>query len=442
MNGARNTLVMTLLVALAGCAGLPPSVDEAPITTTLEGAGIAFERDRLAPLEEPRTLPPGGLSTAEAVAWSLANHPEVHAILAGLDAEAARRWQAGLLPNPMLSVMGLRRDGGGWMLDYGLMQSVLAVLERPRRVAEADASLERATAEAAQALLELARVVEAAHLAAVAAVEREALLAQRLELVDERLALLSAEQARGRAGILELLEMERDATDARAESTRASVEVAERRAALALAMGLERASLLVLPGHLPPPPPGEVEEAVLREIAQRQRPDLRVAAAERDRAAAARELNRFGRGVDVLDLGLRREPDAFGPELRVSIPVFDNAAARVALARSGEDAANARLVLLQRRVGVEVERAVLVLAGRQAASAEVEEATRLAEERAALSARLQAGGAIDLDPSLRAQEAALEAGLARIDARMAVWDAWLALASATASALVPPQDRD
>lgn len=446
MNASTKTLVLGLAVVsaitLAGCASVPPTVDEGPVTTTLEGAGIVFERERLTPLGEPAPLPPGELSTAQAVAWTLDNHPQVRVVLAGLDAEAAGRWQAGLLPNPMLSVMGLRRDGGGWMIEYGLMQSLIAVLERPRRVAEADAALGQATAEAAVALLELARDVEAAHLLAVASAERVGILEQRLAVVDERLALLSREQASGRAGVLELIELEREATEARADLVRARVAVSERRAALALAMGLDRGSLLVLPRQLPRPPEGTVDASVMQDIARRQRPELGVVAAEGERAAAAVELGRFGRGVDVLDVGVRREPGALGPELRLSIPVFDASAPRVARARAGVDAAEARQVLLQRRVGVEVERAVLVLAGRQDANAEVERAAGQAAEGATLAGRLQAGGAGDLGQSLRAEDAALQAGLARVDARLALWEAWLELAAATASALAEPRDED
>lgn len=442
MSTTRKTTVIVLVALLAACAGGPRKVDEAPISTTLEGAGMTFGRDQVTPLEEPAPLPAGELSTADAVAWSLANHPQVHVVLAGLDAQAAQRWQAGLLPNPMLSIMGMRRDGGGWMLEYGLMQSLIAVLERPRRVADADAALDQATAEAAVALLDLARGVEAAHLAAVAAMERERILAHRVELIDKQLDLLRREQARGRSTMLSLLELEQDAADAVARVASASSEAAARRAALARAMGLERAAGLELPPSLPPAPVPDVDEAVLLEIARRQRPDVDVATAARERAAAGLELERFGRGVDVLDVGVRREPDSSGPELRVSIPVFDNAAPRVARARADIDAAEAREVLLQRQVGVEVEEAVLVLARRHAAHEVVEQAAVLAAERAELSGRLQAGGAADLGQSLRAQDAALQAGVARIDARLAVWDAWLALATATASALVSPQVDD
>lgn len=442
MKYATIAGMVALAVVLGGCATAPPKVDEAAIAATLGGAGADFGRDGLAPLDAPGPLPQGELSTAEAVAWTLANHPGVHAVLADLDAEAARRWQAGLLPNPMLSVMGLRRDGGGWMLEYGLMQSLIAVLQRPRRVAEADAALEQATAGAAGQLLAMAREVEAAHLAALAAGERAAIESQRVAVLGERLDLMRREQARGRVGILDLLELEREAADTRAMVARANAEFAERRADLALAMGLERGTALVLPGELPRPPSPVLDEAVLREIAQRQRPELEAASAERERAAAALALEGFGRGVDVLDVGVRREPGAFGPELRVSVPLFDAAGARVALARAGADATQARQVLLQRQVGVEVERSVLVLSGRHGALEEVEEATGLAIERSTLAGRLHAGGATDLGPALLAEEAALQARAARIDARLSVWDAWLALAAATASALVDPLEED
>lgn len=432
----------TLVLALAGCASLPPTADEAPIAETLQGAGMEFEPDRLSPLGKPEALPAGELSTAQAVAWALANHPRVHEILAGLDGAAARRWQAGLLPNPMLSVMGLRSDGGGWMIEYGLMQSVLAVLQRPRRVAEADAALGQATAEAAVALLALAREVEATHLEAVTAAQREALQARRVQVLEERLELVSREQMQGRESMVEVLALQRETAAARAGLADAAVQVAEGRSALALAMGLERSAALELPARLPRPPAGGIEEAVLLDIAQRQRPDLGVAAAERERAAAARDLQGFGRGVEALDLGLRREPGAIGPELRVSVPVLDTAGARVALARSEQDQALARQVLLQRQVGVEVERAVVVLERRQEMLAKLEEAAGLAGDRAGLLARLQVGGASGLDPALRAEDDALQASMALIDARLAVWQAWLALATVTASALVEPQAED
>ena len=134
MNAMRP-LVCVLLLMTSGCMArreLAP-IDE--LTLSVDAMAVTA-----AALDEP-------LTAARALQIALAQNPEVRAALARLDAVEAERVQAGLLRNPMLSLMAMRPDGGGRLaVTASWMQSLFDLLTRSRRVGLADADARRADA--------------------------------------------------------------------------------------------------------------------------------------------------------------------------------------------------------------------------------------------------------------------------------------------------------
>ncbi|MBB5015974.1 TolC family protein [Rehaibacterium terrae] len=428
---SRRLLLLACL-ALAACAAAP-RVHHDDIASALHAIGT----DAALPAGEAgEPPPPGALSDArDAVAFALRHHPRVHAVLAELDGAAAMRWQAGLAPDPMASAMALRREGGGWMLEYGLMQSLFALLDRPQRIAEAEAALRRAEAETVAALLALAREAEDAWVASVAQGERAALLAEDLALAEQLHALSEAQAGAGAVGLEARLRVAMERAEAEDRLAAARAALVRERSRLAEALGLAGAGGLQLPARLPEPPLQAIDAEALHALARSRRPELRAAEAERERTGVAlRRSDRSG-GIDAIDLGLRRQQDAFGPELRIALPLFDRGQARRASAAARARAAQAEQALAERGVAREVERALARLALDEQRLRATRERARHAELRAALAARLHAQGSAPYDERLRSEREVRMAGMALMDAREAVWQSLLALAAATASAL-------
>lgn len=420
-------------MVLAACAGAPPPRHDR-VVSALQAAGaeVALPAGEAG---DPPAPPDGPMEVRVAVDFALRHHPRVYAALARLDGAAAMRWQAGLAPDPMASAMALRREGGGWMFEYGLMQSLFALLERPRRVAEADAAQRRTEAEVIGELLALARAAESAWVAAVAQGEREVLLAEDLALAGRLRALAEADAAAGSVGLDVRLRADEGHAEARDRLAAARDALVRERSRLAEALGLAASEGLRLPARLPAPPTQAIDADALKALAQRQRPELRAAEAERERAEVAlRRSDQFG-GIDAIDLGLRKEGEALGPELRLALPLFDRGRARRASAASQARIAQAEQTLVERTVARDVERGLASLATRGERLQAAHERARSASERAELAARLHAQGSLPYAERLLAEREALMAAMALVDAREAAWLALLSIAEATAGAL-------
>lgn len=113
----------------------------------------------------PASLPPGvrdvaALSPDEAVATALWNSTRFRAELARLGLSLADLSDAAALPNPTLSVLA---PIGPRQLEASLTYPVVALLQRPSRVAAAELDVERTARSLVEVALDLARDVRVAH---------------------------------------------------------------------------------------------------------------------------------------------------------------------------------------------------------------------------------------------------------------------------------------
>ena len=200
MKPSLIATAMALGILVVGCT-TPAVRDDSRVKNTIANAAIGA----------PRLPTPGEsylddaffaqpLTLERAVQAALLNNPQVRAELTRLDAAHAERIQAGLLRNPMGSLMVLRPEGGGrFELDYSLMQSLFDLFTRSRRVAIADIAQQRVQAEVMMQLLLISQNSEAAYYEAIAA-------KQALSLQQEMLALeqstLNLQTRQSRQGIL------------------------------------------------------------------------------------------------------------------------------------------------------------------------------------------------------------------------------------------------
>jgi outer membrane protein, heavy metal efflux system len=320
-------LFLSALSALtvAACASLRGAPDRVQIDDAIrERTGVGVRADtEVAPLPEGVSLG-DGISEGDAVATALWSSPSFRAILAELGIARADLRDAGLLRNPILSLLF---PIGPKQLEWTIQFPIDALWQRPRRVATARLNAQAVGQRLVQDGLLLVGDVRRAHAEAVAVEQRLALASENAEVVER---IREITEARLRAGDISDLE----ARTARNDAARAAALVQSltydrdaSRVALLTLMGVDNSpgSITVVAGT------GDVAESCasevtgLLELALGSRPDVRAAevaieaAAERARWERSRVVNL----IAMLDAnGQGREGFELGPGVSGDLPVF------------------------------------------------------------------------------------------------------------------------
>jgi cobalt-zinc-cadmium efflux system outer membrane protein len=354
-------------------------------------AGLRLDRQDLLP---PDANLADGVTQEEAVAIALWNSPSFQATLADLGLARADLAEAGLLRNPIFSLLF---PLGPKQLEFTLQFPFEALWQRPARVAAARLNAQAVGERLVWDALALVAQVRMAHADAVTAERRLTLAAENADLT-RRLAEIT--DARLRAGDISELEARAPRSDAaRAEVVRRAAEYDRDLARLTLAalLGLDRS-----PDQLQPRVSGAydapacvVDESRVKE-ALASRPDVRAAelTIEAATARARWERSRVLALMGVLDAnGQGDEGFELGPGLNADLPIFNRNQGGVA------------------RATVEIERAShLYAAARTQVIADVRSAAvRVNQAQQALDA-----WSADIVPSLeterRQAESAYQAG--------------------------------
>jgi cobalt-zinc-cadmium efflux system outer membrane protein len=314
------------------------------------------------------------LSTGAAVEVGLRNSPAIAGDLYLLDLSRAALVKAILPPNPEGSIQVMYGEPGELPnLEIEATEDLGELLRLPLRVAEADARLDAARAEAAGRVLDRIAAIRTAWIDHVAAQQTS-----ELYEIAARSAEASAEIARrmhdaGNLSDLQLANERLLAEDAALTRDAAALAVKTTREALAIVLGLvgTDASWSV-PGRLPDPEGGPVitpdlEARVVKASLDLAAADSRILAAERGVALAVHEglLPRLHGGVITERVAGNWE---VGPLIEIEIPLFDQGEAEVAIA-----AAMLRRLRYQRdeieyrvRAGARAQGAIVKMAADQA----------------------------------------------------------------------------
>jgi outer membrane protein, heavy metal efflux system len=321
--------LVALAAALApGCASSP--YDRAWLDKTVADAtGHAPGKDQLvAPSVPPGVASLGALSADDAVATALWNSARFHAELTRLGFSRADLAEAGALPNPTLSFL---LPIGPRQAELTATYPLVALIQRPYRVAAAKADVERTARSLVEVALDLVRDVRVAHADAMVAGRR---LGVRRAIERAWTSIAKLTEARQRAG---------DASELEARATRAeSLTAVDATARAAHDEHLARLRLRRLVG-LAESPLGaqlavaqsavEIREAASEETLVRDalaaRPDVRgaemaiEAAGDRlgwERSKIVQVLAR----LDVKPVGTRGgAPSLVLPGATVEIPIFN-----------------------------------------------------------------------------------------------------------------------
>jgi cobalt-zinc-cadmium efflux system outer membrane protein len=311
------------LVICCGCATTGQAPDRAALDTAIRGRTEHGIR-----VDETAPLPPGavvedGLTSDEAVAIALWNSPSFQATLADLGMARADLVEAGMLRNPVFSLLF---PVGAKQLEWMLQYPFEVIWQRPRRVAAARLSAQQVAERLVWDALALVARTRTAHADARSAERRLELAVENAALVQR---LSEITEARLRAGDISELE----ARAARSDAARVHVlrRAAEQDRALA------RVTLLATLGLDPPPvemrlvgAPAITASACGSDTAQLEealasRPDVRAAelaieaAAQRARWERSRVLTLIG----ILDgNGEGAEGPEVGPGVNFDLPIF------------------------------------------------------------------------------------------------------------------------
>jgi outer membrane protein, heavy metal efflux system len=388
-------VVATLVVVLnLGCAttnGAPTQADlDEAIRARTAAMGIRLER------QEP--LPPDvnltdGLTQEEAVAVALWNSPSFQATLTDLGIARADLVAAGLLRNPIFSLLF---PIGPKQLEFTLQYPFEVLWQRPARVKGARFNAQAIGERLVWDALSLVAQVRSAHADAITADRRLALATQNAELT-RRIADIT--DARLRAGDISELEARAPTSDAsRSDVVRRATQHDRdlTRLTLAALLSLDR-----LPEQLTPQAsaaydaaPCPIDDGRLKD-ALASRPDVRAAelTIESATARARWERSRVFTLIGILDANGQGERFEIGPGINTDLPIFDRNQGGIA------------------RATVEIERASRLYAS---ARAQVITDVRSAGVRETQAQQALDAWTTDIVPSLeteqRQAESAYEAG--------------------------------
>lgn len=304
---ATTTLFLSLSV------GMGPAVAQAPLTR---------------------------LSLEEALGLALQHNPTLRAQQAALESAKAGQITAGLRPNPTMNFLGEQFGGGSasqTQYTVSVGQTVELGGKRQRRIDSAQAATQVASYQLDDARRQTILLVKTSFASALIAREQLALAEQNLKTLDDTERLQRLRVEKGDLSELELLRIqvqrftfERDAADARQALDAAKIAL---RAAVGEASIAEQFEIAGELGFDEVP----LDRRSLLQLAIANRPDLRAAVADLERARADHRLARANAWWDITpQLEYQRiGPDnTFGFGFSIPIRIFDRNQGEIARTRA------------------------------------------------------------------------------------------------------------
>lgn len=382
MSIITRSSVAVLALGIFGCAAVNPRAGLPDVERMVSERGalaVSWPADEASAKQVEASvaeLVGAPLTIESAVRIALLNNRNLQAVYQELGVREAELVQAGLLPNPVLTAnvrLGLGPSGTG--AELGLVQELISALQIPLKKRVAAANLERAKAEIANAVLDLALDTKTAFYRLQGALQ---MLELRRSIADALAVSREIAERQHDAGNITDLELESERAlheEAKVELAIAEAEVVADREQVNAVLGLWGSQTQwVMSPHLPRLPEKDIEAAGLETLAVSQRLDLVAARTQGLSELAQLRLNRFYGLIPSGSTGVisEREVEGFwtlGPSLDVPIPVFDQSQALVAnaSARLRANDERVRALAVEIRAGVRRARATLE-AARQRAS--------------------------------------------------------------------------
>lgn len=366
--------IAAALLVLTACTTVPRDGGLAEVQQTFrERTSLTVES---AQVEE---LLAGELTADEAVAIALTNNPRLKVVLSELGVARADFLDATTISNPILELEWRVPKRPYNPFEITIAQSILDLVQLPRRKAAGKAAFEAAKSRVAADVLALAAGVRDDYYSLLAATQRLAASRTAAEAARTAAELALRQHSAGNITDLQLEHHQAAYEQAKVTLSRDEEELLVWRETLMRGMGLRDASIeWSVAADFPPLPEREPEMTEIDLAARRL--DLIVATRELESLRRLLGISRVeGIGEIVADVHREREPEGeitTGPGIEVPIPIFNRGTARRAraqaeltraeqhLAALGVEAASqvrvARERLLAARARVEYYRDVIV----------------------------------------------------------------------------------
>jgi len=279
------------------------------------------------------------LTADSAVQIALLNNRELQATYASLGIAQADLVEAGLLDNPVFSVVWYHGDAGS-SPELSIIQDFIGLLSLSARKKIGEAGAERVTFEVAGRIVEVAAEVQAQYYTVVGDAQALELAQQVVSATEAAAELAERQRAAGNLSRRDQALQQAFYAQTLLDVAQAQVHLTADREKLNRMLGLWGADTRWrIPDHLsavPPDLPG-LTDIEARAISHRL--DLAAAKKQAESAAQALSLTRQFRYLGPLGIGIayKREPggDKFvGPALELGLPIFNQSQARVARAEA------------------------------------------------------------------------------------------------------------
>ncbi len=344
---------VTMIGLLAGCAKFTGDGGMAPVTDSVRRE-IGRDAVKLSSAEENRrarervqALLSEPLTEDAAVQITLLNNRGLQAAYNDLGISEAEYVQASLPPNPALTLKGTFGTGSFVELGFQLVGNLLAVATLSKRTEIAKREFEEARYRAVATTLSLSVDARRAHVRAVSAQQRLALLEQARQTADASARMMKQLGETGAANKLDQGRVAAFYAELSAQVAQARLSVQREREALSRMLGLWAVDLdYKLPARLAALPPAPETLGDVEVEAMRRRVDLiilryeivtlakSVGFVEATRYLSFLELGgTYKNEAETNDAGQRTSKNRYGLEMGIVIPIFDSGEARVSTAR-------------------------------------------------------------------------------------------------------------
>jgi cobalt-zinc-cadmium efflux system outer membrane protein len=390
---SRSAIALAVLLALSGCASLPPERGYAEAGALIQARRDAAPTFDANALPQRAPIPTEAVTIEQSVLLAFAYNPQVREKYARLGLGRAELEQARRLSNPQFGFARLSASpGSGTQITRSLSWQFSDLLLWSARERFARGELQRLQESVASELSDLATAVEIAWYAAVGALQ---VAAMRDVVARSAEASAALAQRYFDAGNISRLQLEQEyaaAALARIAGVRAGASAVRARAELATLIGLPSNAAWTLPSQLTAPSDSRYTVDVLVPLALEQRLDLAAARTAVTLHEDTLGVTRRWRWLGSVEAGYERESEADGgvlrgPSLSLELPIFNQGQASIARAEAGLLDARARLDGLLLSVRNAAELAI----AREATAYDIAERyrTALVPRREAIVARTQ-----------------------------------------------------
>jgi len=323
-----------ILAGLLAAVSLPPAFP-----------AYAQEQATINPVVQETPATPALLVLDQAVAWALENSPALGASSARADAATASQSQAGVLPNPEISIeveniygSGPYDGTSGAEYTYSVSQLVELPGKRGNRVRVADAEKTKTHYVRDAAGLDLIRDVTIAFAEVVAAQQEVTILEEEQKLATEVRDSVVAKVEAGKEPPIQKNKAEIERTASQIALERARRNLSAKQQTLSSLMGGKVGTFVVASNSLPPLSQPESLESY--RVRLDQTPDVKIIDTSVHQARAGLSLEKANAVPDpTLSFGIRDSRDnnaqAFVAGVSFPFPVFNRNSAGIE--RAGHD---------------------------------------------------------------------------------------------------------